>query len=71
MEIGIGVGVGVSLLLVIYKTAFPRITQLGKLPGTSVYRSTRMYPEAESAPGLLLLRVDAPIWFANVEVRCL
>lgn len=28
----------VSLLLVIYKIAFPRITTLGKLPGSSVYR---------------------------------
>ncbi len=38
VEIGIGVGVGLSLLLVIYKSAFPRISQLGRLPGTTVYR---------------------------------
>lgn len=38
MEIGIIVSVCVSLLLVIYKTAFPRITVLGKLPGTEIYR---------------------------------
>jgi len=31
VEIGIGVGIGVSLLLVIYKIAFPRISQLGRL----------------------------------------
>jgi hypothetical protein len=28
----------VSLLLVIYKIAFPRITTLGKLPSTEIYR---------------------------------
>ena len=58
VEIGIGIGVGLSLLLVIYKTAFPRITTLGRLPGTSIFRSERMYPEAEASPWLLILRVD-------------
>ncbi|PSC69015.1 sulfate transporter [Micractinium conductrix] len=67
VEIGIAVGVGLSLVLVIWKTAFPRISQLGRLPGTSVYRSVAMYPESEATPGVLLLRIDAPIWFANVE----
>ena len=38
VEVGIVVSVAVSLLLVIYKTAFPRITTLGKLPGTEIYR---------------------------------
>ena len=61
VEIGIGIGVGLSLLMVIYKTAFPRITTLGRLPGTTIYRSERMYPEAESSPGLLILRVDGEL----------
>ena len=38
VEIGIGIGVGVSLVVVIYRTAFPRITTLGRLPGTSIFR---------------------------------
>ena len=67
VEAGILVSICVSLLLVIYKTAFPRITTLGRLPGTEIFRSTKMYPHAETAPGLLLLRIDAPIYFANVE----
>ena len=61
VEIGIGIGVGLSLLMVIYKTAFPRITTLGRLPGTAIYRSERMYPEAEPSPGLLILRVDGEL----------
>ena len=31
-------------------------------------RSTKQYPEAESQPNVLILRIDSPIWFANVEV---
>ena len=61
--------VGLSLVMVIYKSAFPRISTLGRLPGTDIYRSERMYPAAEHQPGLLLLRIDAPVYFANVEVR--
>lgn len=38
VEVGIGVGVGLSLVIVIYKTAFPRITTLGRLPDTNIYR---------------------------------
>ena len=31
-------GVGVSLVIVVYKTAFPRISTLGRLPETEIYR---------------------------------
>ncbi|EFN58438.1 hypothetical protein CHLNCDRAFT_19800, partial [Chlorella variabilis] len=67
VEIGIAVGVGLSLVVVIYKVAFPRITQLGRLPGTNIYRSVRMYPDAEPTRGVLMLRIDAPLWFAAIE----
>lgn len=67
VEVGILVGVGVSLVLVIYKTAFPRITSLGKLPETNIYRNIAMYPDAEEPQGMILFRIDAPIFFANIE----
>ncbi len=67
VEVGILVGVGVSLVLVIYKTAFPRITSLGKLPETDIYRNIAMYPDAEEPQGMILFRIDAPIFFANIE----
>ena len=58
---------GLSLVVVIYKVAFPRITQLGRLPGTNIYRSILMYPEAETTPGVLVLRIDAAIQFFCCE----
>lgn len=67
VEVGILVGVAVSLVLVIYKTAFPRITSLGKLPETDIYRNIAMYPDAEEPQGMILFRIDAPIFFANIE----
>jgi len=67
VEIGLLVGVGVSLVLVLYKTAFPRIASLGRLPGTSIYRNIAMYPDAQQPDGMILFRIDAPIYFANIE----
>lgn len=31
-------------------------------------RNVKMYPGAQAPPGILVLRVDAPIYYANVEV---
>lgn len=38
VEIGLAIAVGVSILLVLYKTGFPHMAVLGRLPGTTVYR---------------------------------
>ena len=67
VEIGLLIAVGVSLLLVIYESANPRTAILGRLPGTKVYRNVKQYPEAETYEGILLVRIFAPIYFANVE----
>ena len=67
VEVGILVGVGLSLVLVLYKTAFPRIAAIGRLPGTNIYRNIKMYPDAESPPGMCLLRIDASVLFFNIE----
>ena len=45
----------------------PSADSQGRLPGTQIFRSSRQYPEVESERGLLVLRIDSPIWFANVE----
>ncbi|GAB4822844.1 hypothetical protein N2152v2_009890 [Parachlorella kessleri] len=67
VEIGIGVGVGISLVLMIYKTTFPHIATLGKLPDSNAYRNVKMYPGLTTHPGILILRIDAPLYYANVE----
>ncbi|DBA70951.1 TPA: hypothetical protein ACH3X2_011394 [Trebouxia sp. C0005] len=47
-------------------TGFPHLAVLGRLPGTTVYRNVNQYPEAEGVDGMLLVRIDSPIYFANV-----
>lgn len=40
---------------------------LGRLPGTTVYRNTQQYPEAYTYNGIVIVRIDAPIYFANIS----
>jgi MFS superfamily sulfate permease-like transporter len=38
---------------------------LGKVPETNIYRSLEHNPEGETYPGLLILRFDGSLFFAN------
>jgi sulfate transporter 4 len=67
VEIGLAIAVGVSLLIVIYESAYPHTIVLGRLPGTTVYRNVKQYPETERYDGIVMVRIDAPIYFANVQ----
>lgn len=66
VEIGLGCAVGLSLLIVLWKVGFPHTAQLGRLPGTAVFRNVKQYPEAVQYPGILAVRIDAPLYYANV-----
>lgn len=67
IELGLGISVGISLLLVIAESAYPHTAVLGRLPGTHHYRNIKQYPDAEMYDGIVLVRVDAPIYFANTQ----
>ncbi|XP_020086595.1 sulfate transporter 4.1, chloroplastic-like isoform X1 [Ananas comosus] len=67
IEIGVLVGVSASLAFVIHESANPHIAVLGRLPGTTVYRNIEQYPEAYIYYGIVVVRIDAPIYFANIS----
>jgi len=68
VEIGLGLAVGVSLLIVIYESVYPRTAVLGRLKGTSLYRNIKQYPTAtEQYDGLVIVRIDSPLYFANAQ----
>ncbi|KAJ0962276.1 hypothetical protein J5N97_030104 [Dioscorea zingiberensis] len=67
IEIGVLVGVSSSLAFVIHESANPHIAILGRLPGTTVYRNIEQYPEAYIYIGIVVVRIDAPIYFANIS----
>lgn len=65
IQTGIALGVAASLAWFIIKASRPHIAVLGRLPGTAVYRNVERFPEVETFPGMLLVRVDAPMYFGN------
>jgi sulfate permease, SulP family len=63
---GIIVAIIVSLVTLAYQVADPPVYVLRRKPGTNVFRpQSQQHPEDESFPGLLLLRPEGPIFFAN------
>lgn len=67
IEKGIAVAVVASLVVILQKTSRPHIAVLGRLPGTHVFRNVERSPGAVTSPGILVVRVDAPLYFANAE----
>eukprot|EP00250_Pteridium_aquilinum_P010842 c19665_g1_i1 orf=603-2636(+) len=67
IEIGVLIAVGLSLAFVIYESANPHVAILGRLPGTTVYRNIHQYPEAYTYQGIVIVRIDAPMYFANIS----
>jgi MFS superfamily sulfate permease-like transporter len=43
----------------------PHSTELGRVEGVPGYHDRERHPEATVVPGLLIIRYDAPIFFAN------
>jgi len=64
---GIIVAIVVSLVALAHQAAEPKIYVLGRKPGTNVFRPlSKEHPEDETFPGLLLLRPEGRIFFANI-----
>jgi MFS superfamily sulfate permease-like transporter len=65
---GIVVAILLSLLWLAYQVADPPVYVLGRKPGTNVFRPrSDEHPEDETFPGLLLLRLEGRVFFANAE----
>jgi SulP family sulfate permease len=65
-EKGILLGMAFSLLLFIWRSAHPHVAELGYLKEERIFRNLKRYPEAQSFPDALILRVDASLYFANM-----
>ncbi len=65
---GIIVAIVLSLVALASQVADPPVYVLGRKPGTNVFRPrTKEHPEDETFPGLLLLRPEGRVFFANAE----
>jgi SulP family sulfate permease len=65
--VGLFVGLIVSLLTMIWMTNHAPIRVLGRKPGTDTFRALELHPDDESAPGMLIVRPEAALYFGNAH----
>jgi len=66
---GLVIGVVSMLLLVIYRATRPHLSVLGRVPGvTGGFGDVERHPDYTTIPGLLVLRLEAPLWYANATL---
>jgi sulfate permease, SulP family len=62
------IGIVFSLALLIYRASRPRVSMLGTDPATpGTFEDLERHPEAEALPGVLVVRPDAPLFYANAQ----
>ena len=64
--VGVGLTIALSLLEIMYRLARPHEGVLGRVPGLAGMHDVDDYPDAQTLPGLVVYRYDAPLFFANV-----
>ena len=66
VETGVASGVAISVLLHLYKTSYPHVAEVGRVPGTEHFRNILRH-EVETDPSVLTLRVDESLYFVNAR----
>jgi len=62
---GVIVGVAVSVAWFVYKTSRPHVAILGKLNECEDYRNIKRFKHAKEQDGVLVVRMDAQLYYAN------
>jgi high affinity sulfate transporter 1 len=66
---GLVIGVVAMLLLFIYNASRPHLGVLGRVPGApGAYGDLLRHADYQQIPGLLVLRLDAPLFYANASL---
>jgi SulP family sulfate permease len=66
---GMIVAVLLSVLLLLYRASRPYVAVLGRMPGrAATFGDLSRHPDAEPVPRLVIVRLDAPLYFFNANV---
>ncbi|RZC75325.1 hypothetical protein C5167_050809 [Papaver somniferum] len=57
--------IGLSIIRALLCVARPPISNLGNVSNSAMYRDIEQYPSVEKVPGVLILQLGSPIYFAN------
>ncbi len=62
---GIAIAVGLSLVAFVKQAWRPYRAELGRIPGVRGYHDMSRHPDSARLPGIVIVRFDAPLFFAN------
>jgi high affinity sulfate transporter 1 len=64
---GVLLGAAISIVLLLRQAARPRVTEMGRVPGSTYYADRSRHPENEIVPGALIVRCESSLLYFNVE----
>jgi len=64
---GVGIAIALSFIEMAGRLARPHDGVLGRVPGLAGMHDVADYPDAQTLPGLIVYRYDAPLFFGNVS----
>lgn len=64
---GVFVGVFLSLVWLVWRTSHPSMPVLGRAPDGESYHAIERHPEATTFPGVVIVRLDGPLFFATAD----
>jgi high affinity sulfate transporter 1 len=64
---GLLLSVGLTLIVLLRDLINSHVVELGRMPGTRDFVDCARHPEAEKAPGIILVRLDKPLFFASAN----
>ncbi len=64
---GIVTGIVLSILILLYKLAYPHIARLGRVRGHHEFRNVKRFKDLEVWDHVMILRIDAPLTFINIQ----
>jgi SulP family sulfate permease len=67
VEEGVILGVVLSLATLIWRSSRPHIAVIGRIPGSEHFRNVERH-QVDTLPEVLMLRIDADLYFGNVGV---
>jgi high affinity sulfate transporter 1 len=62
---GVAIAIGLSVIDLLARITHPDDAVLGTVPGVMGLHAIKDWPEAQTIPGLVIYRYDAPLFFAN------
>jgi high affinity sulfate transporter 1 len=64
---GLVIAALLGLVVLLFRTKQRSTFVLGRVPETTIYRSVDHYPDGETYPGVLIIRFDGSLFFANAH----